>query len=325
MRLALMTEPQLGLSYEEILAAARAAEAAGLEAFFRSDHYLGFPGGADRATTDAWTTLAGLARDTRTIRLGALVSPVTFRIPGSFAKVVATVDEMSDGRIEAGMGAGWNAAEHAAYGIPFPSGHERFERFEEAVEIVHGLWSEPDGWSFPGHTWQVENARFRPSPVRAGHRHPHLILGGEGRPRAVRLAVRLADEYNVSSVGPEAAAATARDLAAACSELGRDRSTIVLSAMVGVLVAENEAGLRDRTRALLAAVRRSGDGDDAAAWLADRRSRWIIGTPDEAAERLADFASAGVERVMLQDFLPRDLEMIGLIGRALVPAAAAFA
>ena len=188
MRFALMTEPQQGLSYAEILALARTAEDAGLEAFFRSDHYGSFPNDAASPTTDAWTTLAGLARDTTRIRLGTLVSPVTFRIPGSLAKVVATADEMSGGRIELGMGAGWNEQEHHELGIPFPPLGERYDRLEEALAIIHGLWTEPDGWSYEGKHWQVRNARFRPRPAfGGGRRHTHLILGGDGGPRLSRL------------------------------------------------------------------------------------------------------------------------------------------
>ncbi len=156
MRYALMTEPQQGLSYDEILAVARTAEEAGLEAFFRSDHYASFPGGAGKPTTDAWTTLAGLARETSTIRLGVLVSPVTFRLPGNLAKVIQTVDEMSGGRVEAGFGAGWNDAEHAQLGLPFPKLGERFDMLDEQMAIIHGLWTEPDGWSFEGEHWQVK-------------------------------------------------------------------------------------------------------------------------------------------------------------------------
>src|SRR5918996_2948500 len=158
MRYALMTEPQQGLTYDEILALARIAEEAGIEAFFRSDHYASFPGGSGKPTTDAWATLAGLARETSTIRLGVLVSPVTFRQPGNLAKVIQTVDEMSDGRVEAGFGAGWNADEHAQLGIPFPDMGERFDMLEEQMAIIHGLWTEDDGWSYSGRHWRVEGA-----------------------------------------------------------------------------------------------------------------------------------------------------------------------
>ncbi len=312
MRYALMTEPQQGLSYTEILALARAAESAGLEAFFRSDHYGSFPGPADGATTDAWTTLAGLARDTATIRIGSLVSPVTFRIPGSFAKVVATVDEMSGGRVEVGMGAGWNEEEHLRLGIPFPPLGERYDRLEEALAIVHGLWTEPDGWSYSGRHWQVRDALLRPRPTFSGRRHPHLILGGDGRPRLARLVATWADEFNRQSATPDRLREAYGRVAAACLEVGRDPDTVVRSAMVGVLVAETEGELRDRIRQQAAVV---GAGGDADAWLAERSGRWIIGTPDEAHQRIEALGAAGAQRIMLQDFLPRDLEMVTLLGR----------
>ncbi len=312
MRFALMTEPQQGLAYTEILAVARAAEAAGLEAFFRSDHYTSFPGEAGLPTTDAWATLAGLARETRRIHLGTLVSPVTFRIPGSFAKVVATVDEMSGGRVEVGMGAGWNEQEHLELGIGFPSLRERYDRLEESLAIVHGLWTEADGWSYDGAHWQVREARFRPRPTFGGGRHPHLILGGDGGPRLSRLVATYADEYNRQSATPERVASAYANVREACRTIGRDPDSVVYSAMVGVLVAETEAELTARVQALLAFT---GAGADADAWLAERRGRWIMGTPEQAWERIRALEAAGVQRIMLQDFLPRDLEMVSLIGR----------
>jgi F420-dependent oxidoreductase-like protein len=313
MRFALMTEPQQGLSYDEILALARTAETAGLEAFFRSDHYGSFAGPPDGPTTDAWATLAGLARDTATIRLGSLVSPITYRIPGSFAKVVATVDEMSGGRVEVGMGAGWNEEEHLAMGIPFPPLGERYDRLEESLAIAHGLWTEPDGWSYEGRHWQVRGARLRPRPTFSGRRHPHLILGGDGGPRLARLVASWADEFNRQSATPDRLREAYGRIAAACAAAGRDPDSVVRSAMVGVLVAETEQDLRDRVRQQIAFL---DDGNlDAEAWLAERTGRWIIGTPDAAWERINALGAAGAQRIMLQDFLPRDLEMVALLGR----------
>jgi alkanesulfonate monooxygenase SsuD/methylene tetrahydromethanopterin reductase-like flavin-dependent oxidoreductase (luciferase family) len=302
-----MTEPQQGLSYEEILAAATAAEASGLEAFFRSDHYT-MAGETPLPSTDCWTTLAGLARDTRTIGLGSLVSPVTFRIPGSFAKVAATVDEMSGGRVEVGVGAGWNEPEHAQLGIPFPEVSERVDMMEEGLRILHGLWDEPDGWSSDGPRWPVREASFRPKT-----RRPRLIVGGTGKPRSLRIGARYADEYNTSSSGPDACREIGARLDEACRAIDRDPASITRSAMVGVLIAESEADLRDRVREQLGAF--GPDLDETERWLAERRSRWVMGTRDEALERVHEFERAGVERVMLQDFLPRDLDMIRLMGR----------
>ena len=321
MRCALMIEPQQGLTYLEQLAIARTAEASGFETLLRSDHYASFPGGSGLRTTDAWAVLAGLARETTRLRLGVLVSPVTFRIPGAFAKLVATVDEMSDGRVEVGLGAGWNELEHRGLGIPFPPLAERMDRLEESLAIVHGLWSEPDGWSFEGRYWQVEGARFGPRPSSdSGRRHPHLIVGGEGKPRGLRLAASFADEYNLVSARPEAAAEVRGRLRAACAAVGRDPDSLVYSGMVGVLVGESEGDLRDRFASLVEML-----GMDAAtggAWIEARRERWIVGTPDRALERIAALARAGLERIALQDFVPRDLEMMRLLGARILPAAA---
>lgn len=313
MRFALMTEPQQGLSYDEILAIARAAESAGLEAFFRSDHYASFPGGSGKPTTDAWATLAGLARETSTIRLGTLVSPVTFRLPGNLAKVIQTVDEMSGGRIEAGFGAGWNADEHAQLGIPFPDIGERYDMLTEQMAIIHGLWTEPDGWSYDGEHWQVRGAMRHGEIARGGRKHPHILFGGKGGPRLAGLVARYGDEFNLNSASPEDAPEAYGRVRAACEDIGRDPDEVVYSAMTGVLVAETEGDLRARVADLLSAL---GQGEtDGDAWLAERRRRWIMGTPDEAHERVQAFEERGTQRIMLQDFLPRDLDHVRLMGR----------
>lgn len=313
MRYALMTEPQQGLSYEEILAIARTAEEAGIEAFLRSDHYASFPGGSGLPTTDAWTTLAGLARETTRIRLGVLVSPVTFRIPGTFSKVIQTVDEMSGGRVEAGFGAGWNADEHAQLGIPFPEIDERYDMLEEQMAIIHGLWTERDGWSYEGKHWQVRGAMRHGEIARGGRRHPHIIFGGKGGPRLAKLVARYGDEFNLNSASPEDAGPAYARIRRACEAIGRDPDEVVYSAMTGVLVAETEGDLRARVADLLSGM---GQGDgDAEEWLRQRRGRWVMGTPDEAHERVRSLAEAGTQRIMLQDFLPRDLDQVRLMGR----------
>ena len=313
MRYALMTEPQQGLSYDEILAVARTAEEAGIEAFFRSDHYASFPGGAGLPTTDAWTTLAGLARETSTIRLGVLVSPVTFRIPGQLAKVIQTVDEMSGGRVEAGFGAGWNEDEHAQLGIPFPPIGERYDMLEEQMAVVHGLWTEPDGWSFDGEHWQVRGSKRHGEVARGGRRHPHIVFGGKGGPRLASLVARYGDEFNLNSAAPQDAPAAYARVRTACQEVGRDPDEVVYSAMTGVLVAETQGDLRTRVRDLLTTL---GQGElDGDAWLAERRKRWVMGTPDEAHERVRTLETSGTQRIMLQDFIPRDLDHVRLIGR----------
>jgi len=313
MRYALMIEPQQGCSYDDQLAIARRAEAAGFEAFFRSDHYDSFPGEGGRPTSDAWTVLAGLARETSQIRLGVLVSPVTFRHPGTLAKVVATVDEMSGGRVVVGLGAGWNAGEHAHHGLAFPPIDVRAEMLEEQLAILRGLWQEPDGWSFAGRHYMLPGSLFRPRPVQQPA--PHVIVGGEGSPRSMRIAVRYADEFNLTSSSPGRAAERFAKLDETARAAGRAPSSLVHSAMVGVLVGRDEAEVERRRDAIL---EQFGLGDEGTAWFEARRPRWVIGTPDEARAVVERFAAVGVQRLVLQDFLPWDLEMVDLLGEVLI-------
>jgi F420-dependent oxidoreductase-like protein len=314
MLFALMIEPQQGLSYVEQLELARLAERLGFEAFFRSDHYRSFPGPADKPTTDAWTVLAGIARETTTIRLGALVSPVTFRHPGSFAKVVTTADEMSGGRVDVGVGAGWNEAEHSQLGLAFPEIRERADLMEDELAILHGLWEEPDGWSFEGRQVRIESALFNSKPVQRPH--PPIIVGGEGSPRSLRLAARYADEYNMSSSGPDECAAAFARLDEECRKIGRDPATVRRSVMAGVLLGADETEFQRRVQDQLEMI--GVGGADAGTWLEARRPRWIIGTPEQARAMVTRFAAAGVQRVMLQDMLPRDHVMIELAARELI-------
>jgi alkanesulfonate monooxygenase len=314
-RFALMTEPQQGLSYDEQLAITRRAEAAGFETFFRSDHYQSFPGPTGNPTTDAWAVLAGLARDTERIGLGALVSPVTFRRTGNLAKVITTVDEMSGGRIEFGLGAGWHDEEHAQLGLPFPPIEERGDMLEESLEVLLGLWGEPDGWSYDGKHVQIRDAQFHPKPVDVpgrprlpnGAARPRLLIGGGGTPRSMRIAARFADEFNLSSSSPAVATRKFEQLTAACEAIGRDPGSIVRSTMSGVLIGRDDGEVRRRQHDLLTAFGNVDAGED---WFHERTGRWIFGTRDQARAQVDRFAEAGVTRIMLQDFLPRDLEMV---------------
>jgi len=323
MRFVLMIEAQQGLSYGEQVALAKRAEANGFDAFFRSDHYASFPGPAGHPTTDAWTVIAGLARDTERIGLGVLVSPATFRRPGAFAKVVTTADEMSGGRVEVGVGAGWNEVEHGELGLPFPPIKERADLMEEQLQILHGLWGEPDGWTFEGPTATITGSKFYPKPVQvpgrpvtpSGVARPRIIMGGGGSPRSLRLAARWADEFNTSSLGPDRIREVYARLDAECEAIGRDPSTMARSAMIGTLLGRTPDEVRRREAALLEAFGEPDAGDD---WLDERRDRWIIGTPDEARAMVRRLADAGADRIMLQDFLPRDLDMVDLMGEALV-------
>jgi alkanesulfonate monooxygenase SsuD/methylene tetrahydromethanopterin reductase-like flavin-dependent oxidoreductase (luciferase family) len=322
MRFALMIESQQGLSYGDHVAIAKRAEANGFETLFRSDHYTSFPGPTGRPTTDAWTVLAGLARETHRIGLGVLVSPVTFRHPGSFAKVVTTVDEMSGGRIEVGVGAGWNDVEHRQLGLPFPPIGERADLMEDQLAILHGLWGEPDGWSYKGHQVSIEDAQFHPRPVDVpgrprtpvGGARPRLLVGGQGSPRSYRLAARYADEFNLSSSGPDKAREAFAKMDAACLAIGRDPLTVTHSTMAGVMIGRDDVEVATRQAAVIEAF----GGEGAQDWLDERLERWVSGTPEEARESVRLFAEAGVERIMLQDFLPWDLDHIDVMGEVLV-------
>jgi alkanesulfonate monooxygenase SsuD/methylene tetrahydromethanopterin reductase-like flavin-dependent oxidoreductase (luciferase family) len=317
-----MIEAQQGLTYDEQLAIVRRAEVAGFEQFFRSDHYQSFPGDSGDRTTDAWAVLAGLARETTKIGLGVLMSPVTFRHAGNLAKVATTVDEMSGGRIEFGVGAGWNDDEHRQLGLPFPEIEVRAQMLEENLAVLRGLWGEPDGWSFQGKSITVEGSEFHPKPVDVpgrprganGAARPRLIVGGQGTKRSSRIAAAYADEFNLSSSSPDVARAKFADLDAACQAIGRDPATLTRSTMVGVLIGRDEAEVDGRKAALLTAFGNEAGGED---WFDAREPRWILGTPDQARAMVARFADAGVERIMLQDFLPRDLDHIDLMAEAL--------
>jgi alkanesulfonate monooxygenase SsuD/methylene tetrahydromethanopterin reductase-like flavin-dependent oxidoreductase (luciferase family) len=250
------------------------------------------------------------------------VSPVTFRTPGNLAKVAVTVDELSGGRVEVGVGAGWHADEHRRHGFPFPDIDERADMLEETLQVLRGLWEGPDGWSFEGAHHRIEDAFFRPKPASQPWREGRplrIITGGQGTPRAYRIAAKYADEFNLSSTSPDVATTKYAQLDEACRTIGRNPATVTHSAMVGLLIGRTPAEVRDREQALVAAF--GGADDESEEWLEARRPRWIYGTPDEARRRVRAFAEAGVERLMFQDFLARDLDMIDLAAEALFDAA----
>ena len=262
MRFALMIEAQQGLSYEDQLAIVRRAEAGGFEAWFRSDHYASFPGDSNQPTTDAWAVIAGLARETSRIHLGTLVSPVTFRHPGNFVKLVTTVDEMSGGRIEVGVGAGWNDDDHGPLGLPFPEMAERADLLEDQLALLHGLWEEPIGWDFDGAQISVRGGKLVPGPVQAegrpvgrnGRRRPWILTGSGGSARGYRIAAKFSDEFNLSSSTPDDAKAKQAELDAACRAIGRDPGSLTRSAMVGVLVGRDGAEVSRRADAFASPV-----------------------------------------------------------------------
>jgi alkanesulfonate monooxygenase len=304
--LRIFTEPQQGASYDQLLAVARTAEAAGYGAFFRSDHYLKM-GGVDGlpGPTDAWITLAGLARETKTIRLGTLVTAATFRHPGPLAISVAQVDQMSGGRIEFGLGAGWFEAEHTAYGLPFPTTRERFERYEEQLEIITGLWNTPVGqtYDFDGKHYTLADSPALPKPVG---RIP-VLVGGTGRKRTPALAARFADEFNLPFQPVDNAVEVLARVDAACAEIGRDPAEITRSAALVVCVGRDEAEVARRA----AVIGREVD---------ELRQNGLAGTPDEVVDKLGAWREkTGVSRAYLQVLDLADLDHVELIAEAVAP------
>jgi len=317
MRLCLMIEGQEGVTWPQWVALAQACEREGLEGLFRSDHYMGL-GDAPGGSLDAWTTLAGLAPLTDRIRLGTMVSPATFRHPSVLARAAVTVDHISGGRAELGLGAGWHEREHAAFGFPFAPLGERMDVFEEQADVIVGQWTTA-AFSYSGRHYRLEACDALPRPVQ----RPHLplIVGGAGRRRSVAVAVRLAQEYNVTYPTVAECRALRSRLDAACEREGRDPATLVLSVMTTVVVGADE---RDAARRAQAMVDRGiEEGADGGALLAANRDTWVCGSVAQAAERLAELRDAGVERMMLQHLLHDDLETVALIGRELGAATGA--
>jgi F420-dependent oxidoreductase-like protein len=313
-RVGLMIEGQEDVSWEEWTSLARACEEHGVEALFRSDHYLSVMGQHGRASLDAWATIAALSAVTSTVRLGTLVSPATFRHPSELAKVVVTADHVSGGRVELGMGTGWLETEHTAYGFPFPPLRERLDRLEEQLEVVTREWEEGQ-FSFEGRHYRVRDLEALPRPVQRPR--PNLIVGGRGGSRSIALGARFADEYNTFHQTAEDCAAIRRELDEACRREGRE--PIPLSMMVAWLTGEDRAELMDRAGRL---AEWEGQDGGAEGFLAGLPGAAIAATLEEAVERLRELAAAGVERVMLQHLLHRDLDAIRQIGRQVAPAVA---
>jgi F420-dependent oxidoreductase-like protein len=313
MRFCLMLEGQEGVTWQEWVAAATTAERLGFEAIFTSDHYFSVMRHRERGSSDAWTNLGGLAAVTSSIRLGTLVSPVTFREPAVLAKAAVTVDRISGGRVEIGMGAGWWEQEHRTHGFPFPPVKERFERLEEQLEIVHGLLTMQE-FSFDGAHYRLQEAPFAPKGVQTPH--PPIIVGGNGGPRLARLVSRWADEFNTVGVGPAEAGARIRRVRDRAEADGRDPSTLTTSVMtwcyVGATQDEAMARIgRARDRAM-----RAGRFEDE---LAELRATCVVGSPDQAAEQLSAYAAAGVQRIMLNHELFDDLEMLEVLATQVFP------
>ena len=305
MDLRIFTEPQFGASYQDLLTVAQVAEELDFDAFFRSDHYLHMGAMSGRpGPTDSWVTLGALARETSRLRLGTLVTSATFRLPGPLAISVAQVDQMSGGRVELGIGAGWFEAEHAAYGVPFPSVAERFGRLEEQVEIVHGLWTSPIGqtFSFHGFYYDLADAPALPKPVQES---VPIILGGVGKTRSAALAARFAGEYNVAFQSAAQSRAVHDRIRAAVAAAGRAGDSMVYSAAQVVCVGRDEAEVSRRAAAI-------GLEPE------ELRENGLAGSPAEVVDKIAGFAGEGISRLYLQILDLGDLDQLELIATEVV-------
>ena len=308
MKLRIFTEPQQGARYQDLLTVAQHAEKLGFDGFFRSDHYVkmgdqasGLPG-----PSDAWITLAGIARETSTIRLGTLVNSSTFRYPGVLAISIANVDDMSNGRVELGLGAGWFNDEHTSYGIPFPALGERFDRLEEQLAIVTGLWGTPidQTFSFDGKHFQLTNSPALPKPVQSP---VPIIIGGGGPKRTPALAARYASEFNLPFSSQEAFVQQCDRVKAACTEIGRDPNSLVYSTALIVCVGKTDADIKRRA----AVLGREVD---------ELKLNGVCGTPAEAIEKLQSWAAVGAERAYLQVLDLTDLDQLDLIASEVMGA-----
>ena len=307
MGLRIFTEPQQGASYDQLLAVARVTEECGFEGFFRSDHFLKMGSGSGLpAYTDAWTTLAGLARDTQSIRLGTLVTPATFRRVGTFPAIISEIDHMSHGRVEVGLGAGWYQDEHDAYGIPFPSAAARYDLLEDQLAILHGVWKAPSGGVFEreGLTCSVrlQADSFRPAQLP----HPPIILGGHGGRRGGRLAATYADEFNVAWVSVTVMKQVHDSIRNSCEANGRDPADLVWSVGQVLCCGRTVEEIARRARAI--------DRD-----VIELRRNGLTGTPAEILDKLATFVDAGAQRVYLQVLDLSDLDHLRLVADEVLP------
>lgn len=306
MRINLMIEGQESVTWPQWLDLARTAEEAGLEGLFRSDHYQSVSNHTERSALDAWTTLTALGAVTSRLRLGTMVSPTSFRHPSVLAKNVVTADHVSGGRVELGLGAGWHDLEHRTYGFPFHDLGTRYDVFAEQLEIIRRQFEE-ERFDFDGEHFQLSDCEARPKPLQ--ERLP-IILGGRAGPRAVALAARFADEYNTVFPTNDEIRERRGNVLRACEDAGRE--PLRFSIMTGCVLGEDEADFRERAGRLHA---HGGSDEPFDAWLEKRRTMMVMGTVEQAAQRLEELAGLGVERVFLQHLLHDDLDGVALMGR----------
>jgi F420-dependent oxidoreductase-like protein len=319
MKLGIMIEGQEDLTLERWTRIGSAVEDLGYESLWRSDHFLSLMGGT-RDAPETWVTLTQTALETRRIRFGPLVSPMTFRHPSLLVRMAAVVDQLSDGRLVLGVGAGWNEREHQAYGLPFPPVRQRMEMLEEGIEVILRLQGDGPA-TFSGKHYQLDGADMRPKPVQQP-RIP-LLIGGSGEQRTLRLVARYADEWNMTGATPERFRAKSAVLDEHCRAIGRDPAEIERSVMTGFLVGENDADLRRRCQSMQRLIPALARMDTSEVSAAVQKSGWLVGTPDDLVSSLRALSAEGVDRVMLQHHEQDNDDVLRLIATEVMPAVSA--
>jgi F420-dependent oxidoreductase-like protein len=314
MKLGIMVEGQEGLTWDRWRRIMAAVEALGFESIWRSDHFLSIHG-ADRESLETWVSLTLTAVETKRLRFGPLVCPMTFRHPALLARMAAAVDVLSGGRLVLGVGAGWNEAEHRVYGMRFPSVQERLDMLEEGIQVIRGLLGD-EPFSFSGRHYQLEGANPRPKPTG---RVP-LLIGGGGERRTLRIVARYADEWNLTTASPAVYRAKSERLDAYCREIGRDPCEIKRSVSVGYLVGRDDDDLLERCRAMQRLIPWLGEIETAAVPEAVRQVGWVVGRAEQIVEQLRALAEAGAEWATLQHNDQEDFEALELVAREVLPA-----
>ena len=316
MNLGVMIEGQEGLTGDRWRGIMRATEDLGYESLWRSDHFFSLSGHPERNCIETWVSLTLAATETRRVRFGALVSSMTFRHPALLARMAASVDQLSGGRLEVGIGAGWNVPEHEAFGLPFPSVKERMDRLEEGIQVMLALWGDGKA-NVDGKYYQLKDAEAHPKPAQRPH--PTLVVGGSGEKRTLLIAAKYADDWNGGAPTVEGYRHKLEVLRQHCEHVGRDPAQIAHSRMLAFLIGRNDAELGQRARALQEVSPRLKQFDSANLPQILRENGWLVGTPEQVTEQIKSFAAAGCARIMLQHHNQTDFEVLELIAKEIMP------
>lgn len=315
MRIGLMIEGQEGLDWDDWTRLLRAAEEMDFHSVWRSDHFFSLSGDTTQASLETWVSLTFAARETKRVRLGTLACPMTFRHPSLLARMAAQVDALSGGRLELGIGAGWNAVEHKAFGVPFPPTKTRMDMLEEGIQVIRALLRDSPA-NFKGEIYQIEDAECYPRPVQSPL---PIAVGGSGERRTLKIAARYADHWNAVGVGLAGYPHKREVLERHCADAGRDATEIRRSLMCGFILGRDEAGIEEHFRRVARIISlEQAPSDSSMQQLRDARG-WLVGTPSEVVEQIKEWEALGVEEVMLQHLDHKDMGTLELIAKEIIP------